>query len=110
MKQKRRHKIALFFLLVYVPVAMSVSFFHSHSLPTPAEKQQISTQDAQEFSIAKADLLCVICKFLSSHSSILDTNSRASFDFNSIGIAPYSTDFSPITILLLSDRAPPFFA
>jgi hypothetical protein len=110
MNKNKRHKISLLFLLVYVPVAMGLSFFHNHGVPSPAEKQQVSAHDANAVPIAKIDLVCVTCKFFSSHSSVIETSSRASFDFSFITTANSSANFLPFTLLLLSDRAPPFLA
>ena len=108
MKKSRRHSIALFLLSVYVPVVFAISFIHSHGPTASADTQQVTVTDPDQSVGVQADLLCVICKFLSSHSSVVVLKSAIVLDV-------YSNQFDSFTDLRFSqsisthhDRAPPF--
>ena len=110
MKEKWRNRTSLYLLLVYLPVAIGVSFIHSHSLAFSAENEQYSASNTKALSAASADLTCVICKFLSSHSSVANATFDEYFEPDSLD---FSVNLTLITVRadqVPSDRAPPFSA
>lgn len=109
MNKSTQHIISSFFLLVYIPVALSLTYLHQHNTYLGDHADKIEAVDGTESAVSfNAHISCAICHFLSSQetknltelncqrsitSLIYDVNERSAFN---------SYDD------LFSQRAPPF--
>lgn len=104
---KRKRNIAAFFLLVYMPVAMGISFIHSHAL-SEAGENKLTHHESATAPLSFSDSYCAICKFISSQTPAVQTHWQGAIHAEStIRILSFA-QFAFGLLNATDDRAPPF--